>query len=349
MVEVRVISKKRMILLCPARASWLDVNPYTIMTESSPGKSKVVRQSLHLKGFQPEKMEEVIRGGRFEHFILSRSDCEVWHERWECGGFSVDAASYSFAAMACGVFAKDRICIGFIRGFTQPTWINGFECGLEAIQIYPPGCEINYRASPGCAWVAIEFDEAALQKAAMQRRGREVDLPQGGACNLLVPRSARQTLERMVDHLLHQTTEYPPMTGPILECIVDLLFHSQTGSVETLGKRWRHREALLAKAELYLRANLGRPFDGRSLARSVGATERCIQKHFHEAYGISPGRWARCLALHHTRKRLLESDHARFTVDGIAHHLGFHHMGRFAKYYQELFGEYPSATLAKSG
>jgi transcriptional regulator GlxA family with amidase domain len=79
----------------------------------------------------------------------------------------------------------------------------------------------------------------------------------------------------------------------------------------------------------------------------VGATERSVQKHFQEAYGMTPGRWARCLALHHARKRLLETDPARFTVEGIAQELGFRHMGRFAGYYQDLFGEYPSATLSR--
>lgn len=137
-----------------------------------------------------------------------------------------------------------------------------------------------YRAAAGGAWVAIEFDEAELQNTAVQRLGRELELPQGGARNLLVPRSARLALERMVDLSLHQTTECLPMSGPILEYILDLLTHSQTGSMETLAKRWRHREELLAKAELYLRANLARPFDGRALSRFVCATERCIQKHF---------------------------------------------------------------------
>jgi hypothetical protein len=57
------------------------------MSERSQKKSIVVRKSLHISGFEPERMEEIIRGGRFEHFILSRSECEVRHERWECGGF----------------------------------------------------------------------------------------------------------------------------------------------------------------------------------------------------------------------------------------------------------------------
>jgi AraC family transcriptional regulator, ethanolamine operon transcriptional activator len=310
-------------------------------------ESAVVRRSLHLQGFAPERMEEIIRGGRFEHYILSRTECEVRHERWECGGFSVDAASYSFAARACGALARDRLCIGYIRGHTEPTWINGFECGMEAIQFYPPGCEINYRAGPGGSWVAIEFDEASLQQAARERLGHELDLPRGGARNLMVPRAARQALERMVDLSLRQTQASASMIGPIMGSLAALLSHAQTGGMETLARRWRHREALLAKAEQFLRANLGRPFDGKALARAVGATERSVQKHFFEAYGMSPGQWTRCLVLHHARKRLLETDPARFTVEGIAHELGIRHMGRFAGHYKDLFGEYPSATLAK--
>lgn len=317
------------------------------MPESFSMKPGVIRQSLNLTGFEPERMEEIIRGGRFEHFILSRSECEVRHDRWECGGFSVDAASYSFAARACGVFASDRVCIGYIRGFSEPTWINGFECGLEAIQFYPPGCEINYRASPGGSWVAIEFDATTLQRAARARLGHELDLPMDRASNLMVPRAARETLERMVDLLLRDAAAGQSMIEPIIWCIVELLAYAQTGKLETLARRWRHRETLLSKAERHLRSHLGHPFDGKALATAVGATERCVQKHFLDAYGMTPGQWARCLSLHHARKRLLGTDPSRFTVEGIAHDLGFRHMGRFAGHYQELFGEYPSVTLAK--
>jgi AraC-like DNA-binding protein len=317
------------------------------MSERSPKKSTISRQSVHIQGFAPERMEEIIRGGRFEHFILSRSTCEVRHERWECEGFSVDTACYSFATRACGVLAPDRICVGYIHGFTEPTWINGFECDLETIQFYPPGCEINYRASPGGAWVAIEFDEARMQRAAHARLGHELDLPRDGASNLMVPRVERGTLERMVEISLRQPAASRSMIEPIIEAIVELLSHAQSDRLETLMRRWRHRESLLSKAEGYLRCNLGLPFDCKRLADAVGTTERSVQKYFMEAYGMTPGQWARCLALHQARKRLLATDPARFTVEGIAHELGFRHMGRFAGHYEDLFGEYPSATLSK--
>jgi transcriptional regulator GlxA family with amidase domain len=151
----------------------------------------------------------------------------------------------------------------------------------------------------------------------------------------------------MVELSLRQPTKSRAMIGPIFGTIVDLLSHTQGGRLETLARRWRHREAQLSMAERFLRSNLGQPFDCKALAAACGATERSVQKHFLEAYGMTPGQWARCLALHHVRKRLLRPDAARFTVEGIANELGFRHMGRFAGYYMELFGEYPSATLVR--
>ena len=318
------------------------------MAELFSHAADVFRKSLALNGFEPERMEEIIRGGRFEHYILSRSECEVRHERLECGDFSGDAAQYRFAARACGAFAGDRCCIGYVRCSLESTWINGFECGLEAIQFYPPGCEINYRAGAGGAWVAIEFDEISLQRVAVERLGHEIDLPRGGARNLMVPRSGRETLERLVDASLRRPDVYP-VVDSILGTIAELISHSQNGRLDVLARRWRHRESLLLKAEQFLRCNLGMPFDSKALANAVGVSERSLQKHFLEAYGITPSHWARCLALHHARKRLLQTNPKRFTVEGIAAELGFRYMGRFAGHYEALFGEYPSSTLARSG
>lgn len=310
-------------------------------------KSNVVRQSLYFQGFKPERIEEITRGGRFEHFILSRSKCEVRHERWECGGFSVDAASYNFAARACGVFTQDRFGLGYIRNFPKRLRPHGSECDLEAIQLYPPGCEVNYRASPGGAWVAIECDEASLQRGARKRFGHEIDLPRNGPRNLMVPRAGREMLERMVELSLRKTAASCSMIEPIIGAIVELLSHEQTGNHEALAGRWQRRESLLSKAELFLRSNITRPFESKVLATAVGTTERSVQKYFLEAYGITPGQWARCLALHHARKRLLVTHPTQFTVEGIALELGFRHMGRFAGHYEALFGEYPSATLSR--
>ena len=73
---------------------------------------------------------------------------------------------------------------------------------------------------------------------------------------------------------------------------------------------------------------------------------RTLQRLYAETYGMSPNQWARCLALHRVRDRLQRTDAETYTIEGIAREFGFNHMGRFSRYFRELFGECPSQTLA---
>jgi AraC family ethanolamine operon transcriptional activator len=311
-------------------------------------KPSVIRQSLHLEGFDPEHLTNVVRGAHFEHYILTRSKCEVRHERWACRSFSVDVGYYSFPVRVIGAFPQDRFCVGYMRMLTVPTWVNGFEFGGDAMQFYPAGCDLNYRAGENGQWVAVEFEEEALQLAARARTGSELRIPRDGAENHTIPRAHLRELDRMIERLLRKPHSSLSMIDPILGTIAELLAHAQTGSLATLSSRWQHRAALLRRADDFLRHNAGQPFNSGALARATGATERCLQMHFLEAYGVTPGYWARCLALHRVRDCLLKTDHSKFTVEGIAHECGFRHMGRFSAYYRDLFGEFPSATLAVS-
>lgn len=308
-------------------------------------KPHVIRSSLRLQGFDPEHLADIVNGGRLEHYILTRSKCEVRHERWACENFSVDVGHYSFPVRVLGHFPPDRWSIGYMRAFTEPSWVNGFEAGGEVFQLYPAGTELNYRAAPNGQWVAIELTEPALQCAACERLGHELELPREGATNHRVPRAQLRELDRMVQRSLHQPKTSVSMIGPILGTIAELLAHAQTGTFASLARRWRNRAELLSRADHYLQLSAGSPFDSKALAAAVGSTERSLQMHFLDAYGITPGHWARTLALHRVRDRLLKTDAAKFTVEGVAHECGFRHMGRFSAYYEDLFGEFPSATL----
>jgi AraC family ethanolamine operon transcriptional activator len=309
-------------------------------------KTHVIRSSLRLRNFDPEHLADIVNGGRLEHYILTRSKCEVRHERWACENFSVDVGHYSFPVRVLGDFPPDRWTIGYMRAFTEPSWVNGFEAGGEMFQLYPAATELNYCAAPNGQWVAIELTEPALQCAACERLGHELELPLEGATNHLVPRAHLRELDRMVQRTLHQPKTSVSMIDPILGTIAELLAHAQTGTPASLARRWQHRAELLSRADHYLQLSAGVPFDLKALATAVGATERSLQMHFHDAYGITPGQWARTLALHRVRDRLLKTDARKFTVEGVAHECGFRHMGRFSAYYENLFGEFPSATLA---
>ena len=309
-------------------------------------KPAVIRESQRLSGFEPDHLAGLIHGGRFEHYILTRARCDVRHERWLCGSFSIDVGRYSFPTRVLGVFAADRFCLGYLRDFTAPTWVNGLEVGSNTLQFYPPGTDLNYRAAPGAEWVAVEFTAAALQQAARERLGCELELTMTGMVNLEIPQGEFLGLDGMVRRLMGRKKDAETMIPPILGAIAELLFHQRAGSLGGLASQRRHREHLLGRADLYLEENLGQPFDARALAAAIGTTERSLQRHFLDAYGITPREWARCLALHRARERLRTGNASRFSIEGIAHDCGFRHMGRFAGYYAELFGELPSGTLA---
>ncbi len=305
------------------------------------------RQSLHLSGFDPDQLATLLSEGQLEHLLLGPARCEVMHQRWCCGPLILDVGRYSFPVRAFGTFPEKKVCVGFMRHQTVPTWVNGFQVDLGTIEFYPAGSELNYRAGEHGEWVAIMLEEQHLQAAALRRLGRELDLPRGGALSYPVPKGPRTELERCVRRLMAADKVRLAAIESFTGLVAEMLGTLQGKRIESLVRRSHWRREILNQVDRCLRSRIGQPFDARWLAERVGATERTIQRQFSEAFGISPRQWARCLALHQARKRLKAADERVLTVEGIASETGFAHMGRFAGYYRDLFGELPSDTLAR--
>ncbi len=306
-------------------------------------------QSVHLQGFSPEQLQEAVRGARFDHYILARAACDAKLVRWSHGDFCVDAGHYSFPVRIVGSFPSKRLCVGYMRRLTAPTWVNGFVADETTVEFYPEGTELNYRAASDGAWVAIEFDESSLQTAARARLGHEIELPWKHVMSFRVVKADHLALERMVARLWTHPISGALMIAPILGVIAEMLHAQQLrSSAATIG-RFRHHEVILKRSDEFLQFHLARPFQLKSLATASGTSARTLQRTFHDAYGVTPHEWARCLALHRVRARLLRTDSGRFSIEGIAREYGFRHMGRFSAYYEELFGELPSVTRGGAG
>lgn len=302
------------------------------------------KASVHIRDFEPDRLWDAVRGARFEHFILDRAKCSVHLQRWASGDFSVDVGRYNFPVRAAGLFPSKKLCIGYMRSSNETTWVNGFEVGPKTLEYYPEASELNYRATAGGEWVAIEFSEEKIRQVARARLGREPDLPWKDITSFALSPWAHQELDALVCRLWDHPVSGTAMIEPILAKIAEMLAGFQNGASTREVPNLHQRQTVLRRANDHIRSRIGSPFNLEELARVAGATPRTLQREFSRAFGMTPIRWARCVALHRARNLLREASKQKFTVEAIAAQCGFHHMGRFSGYYRDLFGEFPSLT-----
>ena len=84
------------------------------------------------------------------------------------------------------------------------------------------------------------------------------------------------------------------------------------------------------------------------LCAAIGVSTRTLRVCCQEHLGMSPCKYLVLRRLHLARRALLRSGPASERVTDIAMQFGFWQLGRFAVEYRSLFGESPSATLARS-
>ena len=82
-----------------------------------------------------------------------------------------------------------------------------------------------------------------------------------------------------------------------------------------------------------------------TLAEKYNISVKSLQNAFKSLYGLRPNEFMRLLKLNLVHHELTQSKSSQTSVLKVARKWGFAHMGRFSKFYTELFGENPSITL----
>lgn len=93
--------------------------------------------------------------------------------------------------------------------------------------------------------------------------------------------------------------------------------------------------------------NLRRPLPIPELSRDIGVSQRTLEYAISDAFGISPTRFLRWHRMNGLRRELLVADPAGTSAIQLGLGWGFGEPGRLAVEYRQLFGESPSATLAR--
>lgn len=105
------------------------------------------------------------------------------------------------------------------------------------------------------------------------------------------------------------------------------------------------RQAVVARAEAYIRSHMDMPVPLSKLCHVAGCSERGLRNAFYGVRGMSPTRCMLHARLRRVRGALHASETTPTTVTGAATAFGFYELGRFAATYKKVFGEAPSETL----
>jgi AraC-like DNA-binding protein len=126
----------------------------------------------------------------------------------------------------------------------------------------------------------------------------------------------------------------------VLDCLGD-------GEIEEDRTAQRQHAAMMRRFHRVIEKNPDEPLYITEICKQVGASERTLNVCCQEHLGMAPKHYLLLRRMHMVRRALRESTPTETTVTEIATRYGFWQFGRLAGEYRSLFGELPSATLAR--
>jgi len=319
------------------------------------GEPEISTETVGLSNFDPGALAHVVTGAEFEHRRLPGGDSKIKLLQCSLPHSVINRGIYSPSVLVNGTFASDAITLGTMLRQKEATIINGSEVRMGTMQFYAEGSEMCYRAWPNATWLAFVISRELLLEFVIDHIDEEPDLPRSGIISI-EPQSKEggyqfvdsfRDLDRSLRSL--ESAENPARLGQALED--DLLariatFFRPRSRMSKIGARRRLHfcgEVLRDTIKL-IEDNPAEMFDLQSMSRATGLSPRTLQRAFQAEYGLCPQEWLKVERLHQVREDLIWRHD---TVTRAATRWGFFHLGRFSRYYRELFGEMPSQTLGR--
>ncbi len=160
-----------------------------------------------------------------------------------------------------------------------------------------------------------------------------------------LPNLVHGLIDKYLAHadLLADEQECQTLTSQLLETFETVV---QSPPVDnTCGNR-RKRRSALQRAIDYADSH-ERPVTVPDLATEAGVSQRVLELAFREYLDITPLTYLRWSRLNKAFCVFCAAEPGSIQITTIAAQLGFSDLGRFSGIYKQLFGELPSATLAR--
>ncbi len=314
----------------------------------------LVYHSFAFDSFDCSGNSEIIAGAEFEQKLLRGGRFRAKLDRLILPSSRLDRGSYSLPGFGRGAIPKGWINFGFTFQVDEPAWVNGVYLKTSDIQLYAEGSSVDYRSAPNAAWYAFQVRPADLDRCSLDVNGHTISIPKSGFLNLQIHPCLFAELHSTFDAAF-DVGRRNPSSQPLVHAEyiqqqlmrkVVLAISSATGETDrrTINAAGQ-KLSLIRRCEEFLSEHLHDFVSIHDLVHATGTNERSLEYYFKEVFGINPQRWLINARLHRVRREL-QTANSFVSIQDVAGRWGFHHGGRFAASYRELFDEYPRQTLS---
>ena len=320
----------------------------------TPGTALRGATSRRVTFNDPDSYGQAIRGAKAEIVIMGRGDFGAALTKVEFERLWMQRGQDTLPRIICHRNDRSRAPIYFLTNSDQ-AGIN--ESGTDLlpgdIAFASLGATHHSRTTAANAWGAMSLCPEDLASVSRALVGRELAAP--SATHYLRPDPP--SMSRLIS--LHaeagKLAEVAPETlanPQVARTLEQHLIHAMvrclaTGAPTEMSTSHRRHTAILSRFEALLSANSDQPLHLAEICLAVGASERTLRLCTQEHLGMGPIQYLWLRRMHLAHRALLRGSQATTTVTAIATGHGFWELGRFAVAYRTLFGESPSASLAR--
>ncbi|MCP4620125.1 MAG: helix-turn-helix transcriptional regulator [Bradyrhizobium sp.] len=304
-------------------------------------------QTQEVRGF--EEFGEVIVGARRKVIQIQDGKLRGRLAHASLGRLRIDLANFNLGLRTSGVSGKDGIVLGMLAASADRVTRFTYESQPGDVMVTPPGTEHENRYYGGASVIVASIlsddisasfaSEGALSDPAAWQRSHF----KGNACTAesVIPR-LQSLVARLGDASLNaEAAEFwkRAVIEAMSASVVEGLSSERDGPLPSALK-------IVRQVDEYLDAAEPAPIHISQICSHLRLSRRTLHRAFHEALGIGPITYLRHRRLCAVHSALRAPKDIR-TISDIALQHGFQNLGRFACYYRELFGEYPSETRAQ--
>jgi AraC-like DNA-binding protein len=320
---------------------------------------KVAARNFRLRVTQPEDFVEAIRGSRIDARVLARSEGFSQLDRVQLTRTCFDTVEISSTLLVSGEMAADCYTLVYVSKCPRHghLFTHSQQHGPGYLGFFPPGGSLDALLPAGYANATLTVPEDLFLREISHRfpeipdawleRGAALRLPEQASRQLACLLAARREMDRSSANWLADGMACVHFENDLLEAFLDALRAAHhVGPQPATANRLR-RYAAIRRVRDHLAGHAGLPLRLNDLCEIGGVSRRGLEYVFKDLLGIGANAFVRCHRLHGTRRAILAANSKPGIIKQVALDWGFWHLGRFAADYRKLFGESPSATLAR--